>query len=91
MAERHRRLPSKQNRRVRLPPGTLPADNGRPDILAVPVRSGRHALNVEIVGSNPIQGTDDVSAGHWRAQVGVTHAHCCAGSTLAPTHCKMAL
>ena len=57
VAERPRRLPAKQQRQVRLLRGTLN------DTLA-DQRSGRHALNVEIEGSNPFQGTD-VSAGHW--------------------------
>src|SRR5436305_13284174 len=37
---------------VQLPPGPLTRCPGGP------ARSGRHALNVEIMGSNPIQGTE---------------------------------
>ena len=53
VAERPRRRSSKPDRRVRLPPGTLPADNGRPDTLAVPARSGRHALKTTLVDFQP--------------------------------------
>ena len=38
--------------RVRLPPGPL-------TIALADQRSGRHPLKVKVVGSNPIQGTDE--------------------------------
>src|SRR4051794_912053 len=70
---------------VQLPPGPLQ------DALA-DQRSGRHALNVEIRGSSPLQGTDeDVSAGHRRAQVAVTHPRLLCRFNSCPTHCPHGL
>jgi hypothetical protein len=52
-------------------------------------RSGRRPLKVKIVGSNPIQGTaTNVSAGHRRAQVAVTHPHSLCRFNSCPTHCN---
>src|SRR5580692_10611097 len=59
VAERPRRLPAKQQRQVRLLLGTLN------DTLA-DQRSGRHALTVEIKGSNPFQGTNNMCRLAWR-------------------------
>src|SRR5438270_1610460 len=71
---------------VQLPPGPLTRCPGGP------ARSGRHALTVESMGSNPIQGTDeDVSAGHRRAQVAVTHPQLLCRFNSCPTHCTNGL
>ena len=71
---------------VQLPPGPLTRCPGGP------ARSGRHALTVESMGSNPIQGTaSTVSAGHRRAQVAVTHPHSLCRFNSCPTHCTNGL
>lgn len=65
--------------RVRIPLGPFACPRGA-------VRSARHPVKVEAVGSNPIEGveTEDASAGHGRAQEAVTLPPSgCAGSSPA--------